>query len=173
MSSSRSTRSLRKRQPAKLADDLDYDLESLLKEHERMGVESRAKRDAKKLKTAAQSEEDARYADAFKGYDIPLDTLPALCIERIYAMVSRFRVVKFSAFGSVSILVLFSQRSPFFATAVGLPPRLVQSGLHQQISHVTRDPQRRHPLGRVQQPPQGELDVKKSERTSIEIYQFF
>jgi len=82
---SRASRSLRKRPPAKLADDLDYDLETLLNEHEKSGVDYRAKRDAKKQKTG-QSEEDEKYADAFKGYDIPFDALPALCIERIFAM---------------------------------------------------------------------------------------
>ena len=84
----RPTRSLRKRQPAKLADDIDFDLETLLKEHEQKGVEYRAKRDAKKQKIGGD-EADEKYADAFKGYDIPFDTLPALCIERIFAMVSR------------------------------------------------------------------------------------
>lgn len=86
-SSSRPSRSLRKRQPAVLADDIDFDLETLLKEHEKIGEETRAKRDAKKQKTEV-SEEEEKYADAFKGYDIPFDTLPALCIERIFAMVS-------------------------------------------------------------------------------------
>lgn len=84
-SSSRPSRSLRKRQPAKLADDIDFDLETLLKEHERHGEEHRAKRDAKKQKTGKDEEVD-KYAGAFKGYDIPLDALPALCIERIFAM---------------------------------------------------------------------------------------
>ena len=86
--SSRPSRSLRKRQqPAKLADDYDFDLESLLKEHEQKGVEHRAKRDAKKQRTE-KDEEDEKYADAFKGYDIPLDSLPALCIERVLGFVS-------------------------------------------------------------------------------------
>eukprot|EP00578_Thalassiosira_sp_NH16_P010740 CAMPEP_0181119948 /NCGR_PEP_ID=MMETSP1071-20121207/23879_1 /TAXON_ID=35127 /ORGANISM="Thalassiosira sp., Strain NH16" /LENGTH=588 /DNA_ID=CAMNT_0023204539 /DNA_START=88 /DNA_END=1851 /DNA_ORIENTATION=- len=85
MSSSRPPRSLRKRQPAKLADDIDFDLETLLKEHEKDGEVKRANRDAKKMKTA-NNEEDDKYADAFKGYDIPFDTLPALCIERVFAM---------------------------------------------------------------------------------------
>lgn len=78
------TRSLRKR-PVKLADDIDFDLETLLKEHEKSGVEYRAKRDAKKTKTV-KDPEDEKYADAFKGYEIPLDSLPALCIEKIFAM---------------------------------------------------------------------------------------
>ena len=86
-STTRPTRSLRKRQPAKLADDIDFDLETLLKEHEKSGVEYRAKRDAKKTKTVRDPAED-KYADAFKGYEIPLDSLPALCIEKIFAMVS-------------------------------------------------------------------------------------
>ena len=93
------TRSLRKR-PAKLADDIDFDLESLLKEHEKSGVEYRAKRDAKKTKTA-KDPEDEKYADAFKGYEIPLDSLPALCIEKIFAMVSwifSFLLSQFSSF---------------------------------------------------------------------------
>lgn len=86
--SSRPVRSLRKRQPStKLSDDLDYDLESLLKEHERKGEEYRAARDAKKRRKFKTPEEE-KYADAFKGYDIPFDALPALCIERIFAMVS-------------------------------------------------------------------------------------
>ena len=81
------TRSLRKRQPAKLADDIDFDLETLLKEHEQSGAEYRAKRDAKKTKTV-KDPEDEKYADAFKGYVIPFDSLPALCIEKVFAMVS-------------------------------------------------------------------------------------
>mmetsp|Transcript_22739 Transcript_22739/g.49227 ORF Transcript_22739/g.49227 Transcript_22739/m.49227 type:complete len:626 (-) Transcript_22739:318-2195(-) len=84
-SSSRPSRSLRKRQPAKLADDIDFDLETLLKEHEQKGAEHRAKRDAKKQKTGKDEEVD-KYAGAFTGYEIPFDTLPALCIERIFAM---------------------------------------------------------------------------------------
>jgi hypothetical protein len=83
------TRSLRKRQPAKLADDIDFDLETLLKEHEKTGIEFRAKRDAKKLKNADDSDDDEKYVDAFKGCDaIPLDSLPSLCIEKIFSMVS-------------------------------------------------------------------------------------
>ncbi len=85
-SAARPTRSLRKRQPAKLADDIDFDLETLLKEHEQSGVEYRAKRDAKKTKTVKDPVDD-KYADAFKGYDIPLESLPALCIEKIFSMV--------------------------------------------------------------------------------------
>ncbi|KAL7555222.1 hypothetical protein ACHAWF_018967 [Thalassiosira exigua] len=87
MASSRPTRSLRKRQPTikSLADDIDFDLETLLAEHEREGVDFRAERDAKKQKTE-KDEEDEKYADAFKGYEIPFDALPALCIERIFAM---------------------------------------------------------------------------------------
>jgi len=85
-STARPTRSLRKR-PAKLADDIDFDLETLLKEHEKSGVEYRAKRDAKKTKTV-KDPADEKYADAFKGYEITLDSLPALCIEKIFAMVS-------------------------------------------------------------------------------------
>lgn len=77
--------SLRKRQPAKLADDIDFDLETLLNEHERHGEETRAKRDAKKQKTEQEVVVD-KYAGAFMGYDIPFDALPALCIERIFAM---------------------------------------------------------------------------------------
>ncbi|KAL7430449.1 hypothetical protein ACHAXH_002474 [Discostella pseudostelligera] len=81
------TRSLRKRQPAKLADDIDFDLETLLKEHEKTGIEFRAKRDAKKLKNADDSDDDEKYVDAFKGCDaIPLDSLPSLCIEKIFSM---------------------------------------------------------------------------------------
>ena len=83
-----SPRSLRKRQPAKLADDIDFDLETLLKDHEQSGVEHRAKRDAKKIKVAMKDPEDEKYADAFKGYSIPFESLPALCIEKIFAMVS-------------------------------------------------------------------------------------
>jgi hypothetical protein len=86
-SAARPTRSLRKRQPAKLADDIDFDLETLLKEHEQSGVEYRAKRDAKKTKTVKDPEDD-KYGDAFKGYDIPFESLPALCIEKIFSMVS-------------------------------------------------------------------------------------
>lgn len=96
MSSSKSTtttpatRSLRKRQPAKLADDIDFDLESLLKEHEKTGIEFRAQRDAKKLKNADDSDDDDKYIDAFKDCEsIPLDSLPSLCIEKIFSMVSR------------------------------------------------------------------------------------
>lgn len=82
-------RSLRKRQPAKLADDIDFDLESLLKEHEKTGVEFRAKRDAKKQKNVDDSDDDEKYIDAFKGCEnIPLDSLPSLCIEKIFSMVS-------------------------------------------------------------------------------------
>jgi hypothetical protein len=95
MSSSKSTtttpatRSLRKRQPAKLADDIDFDLESLLKEHEKTGIEFRAQRDAKKLKNADDSDDDDKYIDAFKDCEsIPLDSLPSLCIEKIFSMVS-------------------------------------------------------------------------------------
>jgi hypothetical protein len=88
-SNTRPTRCLRKRLPAKLADDIDFDLETLLKEHELSGVEYRAKRDAKKRKTV-KDPEDEKYADAFKGYDIPLESLPALCIEKIFSMVSCF-----------------------------------------------------------------------------------
>lgn len=86
MMSSMATRSLRKRQPAKLADDIDFDLETLLKEHELSGVEHRAKRDAKKTKVAVKNPEVEKYADAFKGYVIPFESLPALCIEKIFAM---------------------------------------------------------------------------------------
>lgn len=89
--SSRPSRSLRKRQPTKLSEDLDFDLESLLKEHEQKGEEYRAKRDAKKQKKA-KDPEDEKYADAFKGYDIPFDTLPALCIERIFSMVRAYLI---------------------------------------------------------------------------------
>ena len=58
-----------------------------MKEHEKKGEEYRANRDNKKQKVY-KTEEDEKYADAFTGYNIPLDTLPALCIERIFAMVS-------------------------------------------------------------------------------------
>ena len=81
-------RSLRKRQPAKLADDIDFDLESLLKEHEKTGIEFRAKR-AKKQKNVEDSDDDEKNIDAFKGCEnIPLDSLPSLCIEKIFSMVS-------------------------------------------------------------------------------------
>mmetsp|Transcript_6537 Transcript_6537/g.14191 ORF Transcript_6537/g.14191 Transcript_6537/m.14191 type:complete len:628 (+) Transcript_6537:211-2094(+) len=85
MSSSRY--SLRKRQPnSVLKDDYkDVDLDKLLEEHERSGEESRAQRVAKKQKTQRE-EEEKELKQIFSGYDIPLDTLPALCIERIYNM---------------------------------------------------------------------------------------
>lgn len=82
------TRALRKRQPAKLADDIDFDLESLLIEHEKTGIEFRAKRDAKKHKPIEESDDDEKLIDAFKGPAIPLDSLPALCIEKVFSMVS-------------------------------------------------------------------------------------
>ena len=86
ITTTRPSRSLRKRQPTKLADDYDFDLESLLKEHEKKGEEYRAR---KKQKQPYKTEEDEKYADAFEGCECPpLDTLPALCIERIFAMVS-------------------------------------------------------------------------------------
>mmetsp|Transcript_16637 Transcript_16637/g.34983 ORF Transcript_16637/g.34983 Transcript_16637/m.34983 type:complete len:626 (-) Transcript_16637:241-2118(-) len=110
MSSLRAPRSLRKRQPAKLADDLDYDLETLLKEHELNGVEYRAQRDAKKPKTGETEEED-KYADAFKGYEIPFDTLPALCIERIFAMLDSPQDLYNLAFSSKFLMSLVTPRA--------------------------------------------------------------
>ena len=86
--SDRPARSLRKRQPSKLVDDIDVDLETLLQEHEEKGIDQRAQRDAKKQKKTVTNEEDEKYADALRGYEIPFDSLPALCIERIFAMVS-------------------------------------------------------------------------------------
>lgn len=85
MSSQRQSRSLRKRtKPARYADDID-DLESMLKEHEQKGVEERAAKN-KRLKTPEDEKEEDPYADAFKGYDIPFDAMPDLCIERIFGM---------------------------------------------------------------------------------------
>lgn len=109
------SRALRKRPPARprLADDLDYDLERLLREHERLGAEQRAEKrrraanahanqrakaadgaaaDAESEDEAAArgppaAEEEAKYAGAFAGYEIPFDALPALCVERIFGMV--------------------------------------------------------------------------------------
>jgi len=103
---SRPSRSLRKRQPAKLADDLEYDLERLLKQHERRGVEQRATRDAKKQKKGKKNEEDERYADAFKGYEIPFDALPALCIERIFGMLDSPQDLYNIAFSSKLLMSL-------------------------------------------------------------------
>lgn len=74
------SRTLRKRQRAAFSDDIDFDLEELLNVHEEDGIAYRAKRDAKKAK------DDDKYADAFSGYEIALTDLPALCIERIMAM---------------------------------------------------------------------------------------
>ena len=88
LKSSRSSRSLRKRQPTKLADDYDFDLESLLKDHEKKGEEYRAKKKQKAAGGAYKTDDDEKYADAFTGYEIPFDTLPSLCIERIFSMVS-------------------------------------------------------------------------------------
>eukprot|EP00584_Thalassiosira_punctigera_P021481 CAMPEP_0172562840 /NCGR_PEP_ID=MMETSP1067-20121228/98625_1 /TAXON_ID=265564 ORGANISM="Thalassiosira punctigera, Strain Tpunct2005C2" /NCGR_SAMPLE_ID=MMETSP1067 /ASSEMBLY_ACC=CAM_ASM_000444 /LENGTH=588 /DNA_ID=CAMNT_0013353155 /DNA_START=390 /DNA_END=2153 /DNA_ORIENTATION=+ len=102
------SRSLRKRQPARLSDDLDYDLETLLKEHERSGIEHRALRDAKKQKNTEQSDEDAKYADAFKGYEIPFDSLPALCIERIFAMLDSPQDLYNLAFSSKFLMSLLT-----------------------------------------------------------------
>lgn len=79
--------SLRKRQPAMVLKD-DYkgvDLDKLLAEHEDSGLEYRAKRDAKKQKVK-QEQEEKELKEVFSGYDIPLDSLPALCIEGIYSM---------------------------------------------------------------------------------------
>lgn len=76
------SRTLRKRQRAAFSDDIDFDLEKLLNDHEEKGIAFRAERDAKKIK----DEEEAEYADAFSGYTIALDSLPALCLERIMAM---------------------------------------------------------------------------------------
>lgn len=104
MSSSRPSRSLRKR-PAKLADDLDYDLETLLKEHERLGVEHRQAAAQKKQKTVAD-DEDEKYADAFTGYEIPFDALPALCIERIFGMLDSPQDLYNIAFSSKLLLSL-------------------------------------------------------------------
>lgn len=77
-------RTLRKRQRATgaLYDDIDVDLEELLNTHEEDGIAFRAERDAKR----AKEEEQDEYADAFSGYEIALTDLPALCIERIMAM---------------------------------------------------------------------------------------
>ena len=69
-------------------DDYDFDLESLLKDHEKKGEEYRAKKKQKAAGGAYKSDEDEKYADAFTGYEIPFDTLPSLCIERIFSMVS-------------------------------------------------------------------------------------
>lgn len=78
----RSSRSKRIRY--NLAEDFDHDdLESLLAEHERKGQEYRAKRDAKSSKPG-----EDKYVWKHPGYDIPLDSLPALCIERIFSYVS-------------------------------------------------------------------------------------
>ena len=68
--SDRPARSLRKRQPSKLVDDIDVDLETLLQEHEEKGIDQRAQRDAKKQKKTATSEEDEKYADALRGYRV-------------------------------------------------------------------------------------------------------
>lgn len=103
--SSRPSRSLRKRQPTKLADDIDFDLESLLKEHEQKGEEYRAAREAKKQKKSIDPEEE-KYADAFKGYDIPFDTLPALCIERIFSMLDSPQDLYNLAFSSKFLMSL-------------------------------------------------------------------
>jgi len=59
----------------------------MLKEHEQKGVEERAAKN-KRLKTPEDEKEEDPYADAFKGYDIPFDAMPDLCIERIFGMVS-------------------------------------------------------------------------------------
>jgi len=75
------SRTLRKRQRAgAFSDDIDFDLEELLNDHEENGIAYRAERDAKKAK------DEDEYADAFSGYEIALTDLPALCIERIMAM---------------------------------------------------------------------------------------
>jgi len=79
-----SSRTLRKRQRAgAFSDDIDFDLEELLNDHEENGIAYRAERDAKRAK---DEEQDDEYADAFSGYEIALTDLPALCIERIMAM---------------------------------------------------------------------------------------
>ena len=52
----------------------------MLEEHERKGIEHRAKQAAKKLK---QTEEEEVW-----DYEIHFDALPALCIERILAFIS-------------------------------------------------------------------------------------
>jgi hypothetical protein len=72
MSSSTSTarpaRSLRKRKPAKLADDIYFNLETLHKEHEQSGAEYRAKRDAKKTGTD-DGPQDEKQAGTCEGFD--------------------------------------------------------------------------------------------------------
>lgn len=97
------SRTLRKRQRAAFSDDIDFDLEELLNDHEEEGIAYRAERDAnyaKKLK----DEEEAEYADAFSGYTIALDSLPALCIERIMACLDSPRDLYNLAFSSKVIL---------------------------------------------------------------------
>lgn len=103
----RPSRSLRKRQPTakRLADDIDFDLETLLEEHEQLGVEHRAKRD-KRLKCEEVDPEEEKYRDAFKGYDIPLDSLPALCIERIFSMLDSPQDLYNLAFSSKFLMSL-------------------------------------------------------------------
>lgn len=88
------TRTLRKRQRAAFADDIDFDLEELLNVHEEDGIAYRAERDAKKAK------DEDKYADAFSGYEIALTDLPALCIERVMAMFDSPRDLYHLAFSS-------------------------------------------------------------------------
>ena len=76
------SRTLRKRQRiATFSDDIEFDLEEILNDHEDAGIAYRAERDAKKAR-----EEEQLYIEAFSGYQIALTDLPALCIERIMAM---------------------------------------------------------------------------------------
>lgn len=163
ITTTRPSRSLRKRQPTKLADDYDFDLESLLKEHEKKGEEYRAR---KKQKQPYKTEEDEKYADAFEGCECPpLDTLPALCIERIFAMVSssikRWWVpIAIYCSGGAILHCTFSTHLKFFVPppsihqsphTVGQSSRFIQPCLHKQIPNVPRHSRGRHPISRLQQ----------------------
>ena len=130
----RPSRSLRKRQPVKLADDIDFDLETMLEEHEQSGVEYRAKRDAKRLKSEEVDPEEEKYRDAFKGYDIPFDSLPALCIERIFAMVSVATAVRISFTYPDEVQLIFS------LSLAGLFSGLIQPRFLEQVPDVPRHP---------------------------------
>jgi len=91
------SRTLRKRQRAgAFSDDIDFDLEEILNDHEEEGIAYRAERDAKK----AKEEEQAEFAEAFSGYEIALTDLPALCIERIMTMMDSPRDLYNLAFSS-------------------------------------------------------------------------
>eukprot|EP00970_Alexandrium_tamarense_P009841 scaffold1967_cov199-Alexandrium_tamarense.AAC.23 len=57
----------------------------MLAEHERKGIEYRAKRDAKKHKKSDRDDEETIWKNP--GYDIPFDTLPALCIEKVFSYI--------------------------------------------------------------------------------------